>query len=55
MLWKEITGGFLIAGFIGLLSKDVFEALFLQDAPGALRTVERRLTTYVAMPVRLLP
>jgi hypothetical protein len=24
MLWKEITGGFLLAGFIGLLGNDFF-------------------------------
>jgi uncharacterized protein len=40
MLWKEITIGFLLAGFIGLLGEDVFNFLFIQDAPGALRTAE---------------
>jgi uncharacterized protein len=40
MLWKEITGGFLIAGFIALLPMDVFHALFVTDAAGWLRIPE---------------
>jgi uncharacterized protein len=40
MLWKEITIGFLLAGFIGLLGDDFFNALFITDAPAALRTIE---------------
>jgi len=40
MLWKEITIGFLLAGFIGLLGNDVFDFLFLEDAPAAVRTIE---------------
>jgi uncharacterized protein len=40
MLWKEITVGFLLAGFIGLLGENVFNFLFIQDAPAALRTAE---------------
>jgi uncharacterized protein len=40
MLWKEIGIGFLLAGFIGLLGDDFFNALFVTDAPGAIRTVE---------------
>jgi uncharacterized membrane protein YraQ (UPF0718 family) len=40
MLWKEITAGFLLAGFIGLLGDDFFNSLFVEDAPGALRTIE---------------
>jgi uncharacterized protein len=40
MLWKEVTGGFLLAGFIGLLGNDFFNGLFVTDAPSALRTVE---------------
>jgi uncharacterized membrane protein YraQ (UPF0718 family) len=43
MLWKEITIGFLLAGFIGLLGDDFFNGLFVSDAPGALRTVENVL------------
>jgi YHS domain-containing protein len=40
MLWKEITGGFLLAGFIGLLGDDFFNGLFLKDASGPVKTVE---------------
>jgi uncharacterized membrane protein YraQ (UPF0718 family)/YHS domain-containing protein len=40
MLWKEITIGFLLAGFIGLLGDDFFNFLFIEDAPGALKTIE---------------
>ena len=40
MLWKEITIGFLLAGFIGLLGDDFFNALFISDAPAALQTIE---------------
>ena len=39
MLWKEIAAGFLLAGFIGLLRQDVFNSLFLHDAPSAVRVV----------------
>ncbi len=40
MLWKEITLGFLLAGFIGLLGDDFFNVLFITDAPPFLRTLE---------------
>jgi uncharacterized membrane protein YraQ (UPF0718 family) len=40
MLWKEISIGFLLAGFIGLLGNDFFNALFVRDAPPAVRTLE---------------
>src|SRR3954447_13338339 len=40
MLWKEITLGFLLAGFIGLLGDDFFNFLFLEDAPAAVTTIE---------------
>jgi hypothetical protein len=40
MLWKEITIGFLLAGFVGLLGNDVFDFLFLEGAPPAVRTIE---------------
>jgi uncharacterized protein len=43
MLWKEMTAGFVIAGFVGLLPRSVFEAAFLQDAPAPVRTVENVL------------
>jgi uncharacterized protein len=40
MLWKEITVGFLLAGFIGLLGNDFFNGLFISDAPGWLNALE---------------
>ena len=40
MLWKEITVGFLIAGFVALLPADFFNRLFLTDAPAPVRLVE---------------
>ena len=40
MLWKEITLGFLLAGFIGLLGNDFFNAVFIKDAPPVLETLE---------------
>jgi len=40
MLWKEIAIGFFLAGFIGLLGDDVFNVLFITNAPPALRTLE---------------
>jgi uncharacterized membrane protein YraQ (UPF0718 family) len=43
MLWKEITVGFLLAGFIGLLGDDFFNFLFITDAPAAIRTIENVL------------
>jgi uncharacterized protein len=43
MLWKEITIGFLLAGFIGLLGDDFFNFLFVTDAPAVVRTIENVL------------
>jgi uncharacterized membrane protein YraQ (UPF0718 family) len=40
MLWKEITIGFLLAGFIGLLGDDFFNFVFLEDAPPVVETIE---------------
>jgi uncharacterized protein len=40
MLWKEISLGFLLAGFIGLLGDDFFNFLFVTDAPPLVRTIE---------------
>jgi uncharacterized protein len=40
MLWKEITIGFLLAGFIALLGADFFNSLFVTDAPSGLQTIE---------------
>jgi uncharacterized membrane protein YraQ (UPF0718 family)/YHS domain-containing protein len=40
MLWKEVTVGFLVAGFIGLLGDDFFNGLFVTDAPAGIQTIE---------------
>ena len=40
MLWKEITIGFFLAGFIGLLGDDFFNSLFITDAPPAVQTLQ---------------
>ncbi len=37
MLWKEITTGFVLAGFVALLGDDVFNGLFLSGAPTAVQ------------------
>jgi YHS domain-containing protein len=39
MLYKEITIGFLLAGFIALLGDDFFNALFLTDAPEVVQVI----------------
>src|SRR3954464_10575537 len=39
MLWKEITIGFLLAGFIGLLGDGFFNFLFLENAPPGVTAV----------------
>jgi uncharacterized protein len=39
MLYREITVGFVLAGFIALLGDDFFNGLFLGDAPPAVQTV----------------
>jgi uncharacterized membrane protein YraQ (UPF0718 family) len=44
MLWKEILGGFLIAGFLAtLMPHGSWEALFLQSGPPAVRLIENAL------------
>ncbi len=43
MLWKEITTGFVLAGFIGLLGNDFFNSLFVTDAPPLATTIENVL------------
>ncbi|HVD86780.1 MAG TPA: permease [Solirubrobacterales bacterium] len=43
MLWKEISVGFLLAGFIGLLGDDFFNFLFVTDAPPLVQTIENVL------------
>jgi uncharacterized membrane protein YraQ (UPF0718 family)/YHS domain-containing protein len=40
MLWKEITLGFVLAGFVGLLGNDFFNTIFLTDAPGPVAAVQ---------------
>jgi uncharacterized membrane protein YraQ (UPF0718 family)/YHS domain-containing protein len=40
MLWKEIAGGFVIAGFIALLPAGFFNDLFVTDAPAPARLIE---------------
>jgi uncharacterized membrane protein YraQ (UPF0718 family)/YHS domain-containing protein len=40
MLWKEITLGFLLAGFIAQLGNGFFESLFVRHAPAPLPTIE---------------
>ena len=40
MLWKEITLGFLLAGFVAQLGDDFFNGLFIEDGPAALQTLE---------------
>lgn len=43
MLWKEITIGFLLAGFIAQLGDDFFNGLFITDGPPLLQTVENAI------------
>ena len=40
MLWKEITVGFLLAGFIALVPNHVFQTLFVTDAPSWVTAIE---------------
>src|SRR4051794_19043271 len=40
MLWKELVGGFLIAGYISLLPRGFFNALFITHAWAPLRIIE---------------
>ena len=40
MLWKEIAGGLLIAGYVSLLPRGFFQALFVTHAWAPLRIVE---------------
>jgi uncharacterized protein len=40
MLWKEISAGFVIAGFVALLPMSFFNGLFLTDAPAWIRIPE---------------
>ena len=40
MLWKEISIGFLLAGFVAQLPNGFFESLFLTNAPDPIPTLE---------------
>ncbi len=40
MLWKEITIGFLLAGFVAQLGNEFFSSLFLRHAPAPIPTLE---------------
>ena len=40
MLWREISAGFVIAGFIALLPMSFFNGLFITDASGGPRLLE---------------
>src|SRR5271167_1139507 len=43
MLWKEITIGFLLAGFVGQLPDSFFNALFVTNAPAGLKLIENTI------------
>jgi len=40
MLWREITLGFILAGFVGQLPHSFFNALFLTSAPTTIKLLE---------------
>ena len=40
MLWKEITVGFLLAGFVAQFGNGFFEQMFIRHAPAPLPTIE---------------
>jgi uncharacterized membrane protein YraQ (UPF0718 family) len=43
MLWKEISLGFLLAGFIAQLGDGFFNWLFVKDAPALVTTIENAI------------
>jgi hypothetical protein len=43
MVWKEVTIGFLLAGFIGQLPNSFFNALFLNGAPAGVKLIENSI------------
>jgi uncharacterized membrane protein YraQ (UPF0718 family) len=43
MLWKEITVGFILAGFVGQLPDSFFNALFLTSAPAPVKLIENAI------------
>jgi YHS domain-containing protein len=43
MLYKEITLGFLLAGFVGQLDNSFFNSLFITHAPAGIKLIENAL------------
>jgi hypothetical protein len=43
MLYKEVTIGFLLAGFIAQLGNDFFQSLFIHNAPAPLPVIENAI------------
>jgi uncharacterized protein len=43
MLYKEITLGFVLAGFVGQLDNSFFNSLFITDAPAGVKLVENAI------------
>ncbi len=43
MLWKEITIGFLLAGFVGQVHNGFFNALFITHAPAGVKVLENAI------------
>jgi len=43
MLWKEITIGFMLAGFVGQLPDSFFNALFVTNAPAGVKLIENAI------------
>jgi uncharacterized membrane protein YraQ (UPF0718 family)/YHS domain-containing protein len=43
MLWKEITIGFLLAGFVGQIHNGFFNALFITHAPAGVKLLENAI------------
>ena len=43
MLWKEITIGFLLAGYVAQIPNSVFQGLFLHNAPAPLPAIENAI------------
>jgi uncharacterized membrane protein YraQ (UPF0718 family)/YHS domain-containing protein len=43
MLWKEITLGFILAGFVGQLPNSFFNTLFLTSAPAPIKLLENAI------------
>src|SRR5437763_14038713 len=43
MIWKEITAGFILAGFVAQIGNGFFESLFLTGAPGGVKLVQNAL------------